>query len=159
MTARTARSDIGGVRRHDERMMMRAGWMVALAAAWGCGPVVGDDEAGQSASDTSTTGTSQTATGPTTTMSNEVGPLETGEVEVATGNPTIDPAFDFGGVDDTTEGCPYWASSQCALLGESNAFGSAMTPLGEIPIVYAYFAAQTACGGCVDPNVAYVYLL
>lgn len=134
-----------------------------LGVCAGCSPLVTDE--GEGGADTGATSTSPTTTASTTAVSTtastavESGPVDSGEVDVDDGSFETGEKLDFGGVVDTGECDYYWATQQCALVDEPNAFGSAMTPLGEIAVSYAYFGSQTGCGGCVDANVATIYLL
>lgn len=130
----------------------------------GCAPLVNDEgEGGASASDatstSATTTASTTAASTTPTTVAESGPIDSGEVDVDDGSFDTGEKLDFGGVLDTGECEYYWATQLCAIVEAPNAFGSAITPVGEIGVSYAYFVAQTGCGGCVDANIAAVYIL
>lgn len=141
-------------------------WLVVAVVCAGCSPLV-DDE-GEGGADTGATSTSPTSTAtPTTTAVSTTASTavdstaaDGAEVDVDDGS-TFDTGekLDFGGAVDTGECEYYWATQQCAVVDQPNAFGSAITPLGEIEVSYAYFVSQTGCIGCVDANVAAIYLL
>lgn len=138
-------------------------WMVVACACAGCGPLVSDEGDGSASNGagTSTSPTTTMTTSMTSTVSSAVesGPIDSGEVDVDDGSSFDTGAkLDFGGVMDTGECEYYWASQGCAELSEFNAFGSAETPVGGIGVQYAYFVSQTGCGGCVDANVAAIYI-
>lgn len=140
-------------------------WMALACVCAGCSPLVTDE--GEGGADTGATSTSPSTTSPSTTSptttattaADTATAADGAEVDVDDGSFDTGEKLDFGGVVDTGECEYYWASQQCALVDEPNAFGSAITPLGEIGVSYAYFVSQTGCGGCVDANVAAIYLL
>lgn len=138
---------------------MRHVGLVLVVVAAGCSSAIEDDSTSGTGTTTgSAEDTASPTTGVITTVSTVTGPVDTGEAEVDSGDPSGVPDFWDGGEAESGE-CFYWATLGCAVLDEPNAFGSVVTPLGELDVLYAYFASQTYCGGCVDPNLAGIFLL
>lgn len=146
---------------------------VLFPGAWvvlACGPVVGDDPANTGGGGGTTGGASSGATaggtsGATTSGSGGVVPgTSVGSGPRDTGDPVDDDAAEFDPPPDfwhpagDTGDCVPWATLGCAALEGPNATGLVSTPVGEVALPYAYFAAFTGCGECVEPNVTHLFL-